>query len=45
MNDLTKLGIGAGIATGAGAVLAGVPGLIICGGAFILVVVATSLKK
>lgn len=32
MEKLKEIGIGTAVATGAGAVLAGIPGMVICGG-------------
>lgn len=45
MDDLSKLGIGTVVTAGVGAILAGIPGLIIGGGVFIGAVVAASLNK
>ena len=45
MNKFLKLGIGAVAGSGVGAVLAGIPAVIICGGVFLVVGIAETLKN
>ena len=45
MNKIAKVGIGAVVTTGAGAALAGIPAVIICGGVFLLAAVVGLTKN
>ncbi len=45
MNNITKFGVGAVVTTGAGAVLAGIPAVILCGSVFLIAAVAGLAKK
>ena len=45
MEKFAKAGIGAVVTTGAGAVLAGIPAVIICGGVFLIAAVVGLAKN